>query len=127
MRLLGHGVDVVEVSGFLPADVQEELIFVTRCFRPHEIDAAGKGPHRASRLAARFAAKEAVLKALGTGWGDGMAFLDVEILATATGAPAIALHGRCADVAESIGISCWLLSLSHTATVAVASVIATAD
>lgn len=127
MRLLGHGLDIVEVSSFLPADIEEEVIFIARCFRQGEIAAAGDGPHRPSRLAARFAAKEAVLKALGTGWGDGMAFTDVEVLTTSTGAPTIALHGSCADVAQTLGISRWLLSLSHTATIAAASVIAIAD
>lgn len=127
MRLLGHGLDIVEVMHFLPLDAAEATLFLARCFRPGELAAAGEGPHRESRLAARFAAKEAVLKALGTGWGDGVAFTDVEVLATSTGAPAVALYGRCAEVAAALGVSRWLLSLTHTSTFAAASAIAVGE
>lgn len=127
MRLVGHGLDVVEIPRLLPVDPDEAALFLTRCFRPSELAAVGEGPHRPSRLAARFAAKEAVLKALGTGWGDDIAFTDVEMGTTSAGAPTVALHGRCAEVATALGVSRWLLSLTHTDTIAVASAIAVSE
>lgn len=127
MRLLGHGLDLVDISRFLRNDQLEGEARWSRQFLPGELAAAGDGSHRASRLAARFAAKEAVLKALGKGWGDGIAFTDVEVHSAPSGAPNVTLHGEAAATAAALAITGWLVSLTHTATVAAASVIALGD
>ena len=74
-------------------------------------------------LAGRFAAKEAVLKVLGTGWRGGIAWTDVEVTKEASGLPRIVLSGECARVAEQIGIARWHISISHIETHATASAI----
>ena len=86
--------------------------------------AAGAEAVRCERLAARFAAKEAVLKALGTGLRSGMEWTDIVVVRDELGAPSIRLGGRVAEVAASKGIEAWQLSLSHAGGFAMASVLA---
>ena len=81
---------------------------------------------RATRFqsyAARFAAKEAVMKALGTGWADGVTWHDVEVRRAERAAPALLLHGRAAEIARERGMARWHLALSHTADAAIAWVL----
>jgi holo-[acyl-carrier protein] synthase len=124
MGIVGHGVDVVEVAFFRKLEKDYPQVAMQAYFRASELEYAGEGPHRAEHLAGRYAAKEAVLKALGTGWIDGIAWTDIEIVALASGAPQVVLHEACARLAEDRGITNWLVSISHTEQVAVASVIA---
>lgn len=77
----------------------------------------------AEHLAVRFAAKEAVLKALGTGWRSGIAWTDVQVVRAASGKPGLKLCGEAARIADSMDIRQWLVSLSHTRDYAAASVI----
>ena len=80
---------------------------------------------RAESLAARFAAKEAIAKALGTGaWRDGIRWIDLEIVSDARGAPSVQLHGAAARRAEALGLSQWSVSLSHDDERAIAFVVA---
>src|SRR5215203_5876565 len=97
---------------------------LSRCFLPEELSEIGEGPDRIERLAGRFAAKEAVLKALGTGFGDGVGFADVVIHRAVGAAPQVRLTGGAARAAAEKGISAWQLSISHTRTMAIASAIA---
>ena len=97
--------------------------FKRRAFTPSEIDAR-RGPDLAVRLAGCFAAKEAVLKALGTGWSDGVAWTEVEIVHAPSGAPTVALSGCALEVAAERGVARWLLSLSHDGDYATATAIA---
>lgn len=127
MRLLGHGLDLVDIARFRQNDKADGHTRWERHFLPRELAAVGDGPHRASRLAARFAAKEAVLKALGTGWGDGIAFTDIELTAAPSGAPHVTLHGEAAERARTLGVTSWLITLTHTASVAAASAIAVGE
>jgi holo-[acyl-carrier protein] synthase len=85
--------------------------------------ADGGGKVRAARYAARFAAKEAVLKALGTGWTQGTSWNEIEVSRDPAGRPSITLTGRCAEIAAELGIESWHLSLSHSKANAIASVI----
>jgi holo-[acyl-carrier protein] synthase len=87
-------------------------------------DARGRG--RIASYAVRFAVKEAVAKALGTGFSDGMAWCDVEVVRDGERAPELALHGEAARMAERLRIARWHLSLTHTATMAAAVVVAEA-
>jgi holo-[acyl-carrier protein] synthase len=125
MRTLVHGIDLTEVAriGRLVADHGES--FLLRCFTERERAYAGDRKRRDEHLAARFAAKEAVLKALGTGWSNGIGWTDVEIVLLPSGQPTVQLSGRAADIAREQGIAAWLISMSHTETHAIASAIGT--
>jgi len=82
---------------------------------------------RYETLAARFAAKEAVLKVIGTGWRDGIKWTDVEVIRQPSGQPTVRLTGEAAKVAERLGLTTWAISLTHTETHAMASAVATGD
>jgi holo-[acyl-carrier protein] synthase len=118
-----HGVDLVEISSFEKLLADPENHFLTRCFLPSEVTDAGTGPNRSAKLAARFAAKEAVMKALGTGFSAGIGFQDIRIESLGSGAPIAKLQGNAAAKAEALGISAWALSTSHDGGYAIASVI----
>ena len=98
--------------------------FVQRCFTQEEQEATSVSSKktRAERYAARFAAKEAVLKALGTGLAGGIEWIDIGVVRQ-EGAPQMVLRGRAAEVAKQAGIEEWRVSMSHAAGVAIASVI----
>jgi len=125
MRIIGHGIDITEVAriGRMVAEHGEK--FFERCFTERERTYAGERKRRDEHLAARFAAKEAVLKALGTGWSDGIGWTDVEVVLLPSGQPTVKLSGRAAEVAATQGVTAWTLSLSHTESHAIASAIAT--
>jgi len=124
MCLIGHGIDIVEIAemGRLLSMGEEDLL--DQCFTDLEQEEVPKGVHRTQHIAGRFAAKEAVLKALGTGFGDGVAFVDVQIGRDPSGAPKVQLSGGAAIVAESLRVQKWLLSISHSQNFAIASAIA---
>ena len=75
-------------------------------------------------LAGRFAAKEAVMKVLGTGWREGVAFSGIEILNSPEGKPQVVLHGKTAEKAASLGIRSWHISITHSEDLAIASAVA---
>jgi holo-[acyl-carrier protein] synthase len=83
-------------------------------------------PHRAQYFAGRYAAKEAVVKALGTGFSDEVTWHDVEILRSETGAPSVNLSDGALEAANALGITRWLLSISHGDAFAIASALAVA-
>lgn len=118
-----HGVDLVEVARIARLLAEHPERFLERVFTPGERDYCLAGRRRDEHLAARFAAKEATLKALGTGWRSGIAWTDVEVSLLPSGAPVLRLQGRAAQVASEQGVSRWLVSLSHTPEYAMASVI----
>lgn len=126
MNIVGHGIDLVDVADMRRwiEDPRDPLI--PRCFVQEELDEVGEKPDRVERLAGRFAAKEAVLKALGTGFGSGVAFSDVVIHRIAGAPPEVRLIGGALKAAAERGITEWRLSISHTGTVAMASAIAIA-
>jgi holo-[acyl-carrier protein] synthase len=124
MRILGHGIDLVEVSRIAEMLERHPERFIERVFTKAEA-AHGEGhKRRTEHLAARFAAKEAVLKALGTGWSSGVAWTDIEVVRLPTGQPTIKLSGRAAEIALQQGVSDWRISITHTDSQAMASVIA---
>jgi holo-[acyl-carrier protein] synthase len=125
-HLLAHGIDIVEVPRIARMLEEHGERFLDRCFTGAEREYCLAGKRRDEHLAARFAAKEAVLKALGTGWKSGIAWTDVEVVRDPSGAPLVRLHGAAAAVAAERGIGSWSLSLSHTEGYAVASAIGTA-
>lgn len=124
MLALVHGVDLVEVERIAGMLESHGEPFVNRVFTHAEQEyAESGGSARAERYAARFAAKEAVLKAIGTGWAGGIAWTDVGVRHGSGGRPELELTGEAANVAQSQGITGWTLSLSHTAAMAMASVV----
>jgi len=124
LNIIGHGIDLVDIGEMRLwiEDPREPL--AQRCFVKEELEEVGEGSDRVERLAGKFAAKEAVLKALGTGFGAGVAFSDVIILRAAGTPPQVQLSGGAAKVAANLGISHWKLSISHAGAIAIASAIA---
>lgn len=112
MSVVGIGVDLVEVRRIARALERWGDRFTERLFTPAERARAGRGRNRVPRLAARFAAKEAVMKALGTG-RRGVGWREVEITNEPSGAPRVRLVGRAARVAEAAGIVRVHVSLTH--------------
>ena len=124
--VLGHGIDIVQNKRI--ADMLDEHgeRFITRCFTDRERDYAESSPdRRVERYAARFAVKEAVFKALGTGWRSGLSWTDMEVCRDPLGRPVLQLSGGCAEEARKRSISQWSISLSHTSDCSVGSAIAT--
>jgi holo-[acyl-carrier protein] synthase len=123
--IIGHGIDLVEIARIehMLADHGEQ--FLARVFTLHEQDAAGAlGKRRVEGLAARFAAKEATLKAIGTGLRSRMCWTDIEVVTLPSGAPSVRVSGEVARVSQQQGIARWSISLSHAGGFAVASVLA---
>ena len=123
MTVVGIGTDLVDLDRFRVVLARTPSI-VDRLFTDGEQAYARTRSDPAERLGARFAAKEAVLKALGLGLGS-VRFRDIEIRRTPSGAPTITLHGRAARVADERGVARWMLSLTHTSAVAHAIAMAT--
>ncbi len=124
MDVIGHGVDMIEVARIARMVERHGHRFLERVYTPSE-QAYFKDKKRIfEHMAARFAAKEAVLKALGTGWSGGIGWTDVEVIHEPSGRPRIELHGAAAGEARERGISSVLISLSHVDKTALASAIA---
>ena len=124
MPILGHGIDIVETSRIKRLVDEHGQRFLDRCFTPEEQRYCALNEKRYfEHLAGRFAAKEAVLKVLGTGWRGGIAWTDVEVIRETSGQPKIALTGECQRIAKDLGISTWHVSISHIETHATASAI----
>lgn len=124
MHAIAHGVDIVEVSRIGDLQAEHGERFLERCFTSEERAYCMRRRRAEEHLAARFAAKEAVLKALGLGLRGGIHWTDIEIVRDHEGAPGVVLHGRASEIAAAKGIRSWLVSLSHTTHTAIASVIA---
>ena len=123
--IVAVGVDFVEIDriGDLLASSRGDR-FVDRVFLPSEQRYCEQRARPAESFAARFAAKEAVMKCLGTGWADGVGFRTIEIVRVDGGAVGVALHGRAADVARMRGIARIHLSFAHGRRDAVAYAVA---
>jgi holo-[acyl-carrier protein] synthase len=122
--VVGVGVDVVEVERVERALRRWGDAFLARVYTPSERE-RGAGRAGVARLAARFAAKEAVMKALGVGWGW-LRFSDIEIVSDGKGRPVVRLHGGAAQVARAAGVDAVHLSLSHARGYAAAVAVAEA-
>lgn len=124
MPILGHGIDIVETDRMRKLVNDHGQRFLDRVFTAAEQQYCNANPKRYfEHLAGRFAAKEAVLKVLGTGWRGGIAWTDIEVVKDTSGQPRVELTGECGRIAASIGISRWHLSISHIETHATASAI----
>lgn len=122
--IIGHGVDIVETARIKQMLGDHPERFLERCFTAGEQADSKSSRRHLEHLAARFAAKEAVLKALGTGWSQGIGWTDIEIVRAESGKPSLSITGRAGEIAKELGITHWHLSMSHIASTAIASVIA---
>jgi holo-[acyl-carrier protein] synthase len=122
--IVAHGIDIVDVARVASMLEKHGQKFIDRCFTKTEQNAAEVSSQemRAQRFAARFAAKEAVLKALGTGLAGGIEWIDIGV-SREDGPPMVTLTGKAAEVAQKQGITDWRLSLSHAGGMAMASVV----
>jgi holo-[acyl-carrier protein] synthase len=125
--IVGIGIDAVSVArtGGLVARFGER--FVRRVFTEAEREYCGSRRDAAGSFAARFAAKEAVMKALKSGWGSGVRFKEIEVQRGERGAPFIVLHGGAREKAQALGLSNIFISLSHEGDLALAQAVATGD
>lgn len=118
--ILKTGVDIVEIDRLenLSPGIRDR--FLRRVFTPEELNIAGES---LASLAGRFAAKEAVAKALGCGMGQ-FSFQEIEIKRGANGDPVLTLHGTARRIADELGLSAWSISISHSRSNAVAVAVA---
>lgn len=123
MKIVGTGIDLVEVARVAASIKRFGERFLNRVFTPGEIAYCRSKHNFAERFAARFAAKEAALKAIGTGWRGGVAWVEVEVRREPGGRPTLHYSGRAAEYAAKLGMTRASLSLSHTAEHAIAQVI----
>jgi len=121
--IVGSGIDIAEVPRIAEVIQRHGQRFLHRVFTEGEIAYCDSKANRIERYAARFAAKEAGMKALGTGWNHGVRWRDVEVCRQPGGRPTLAFHGRAAEFAAKLGTKNVALSLSHTAEQAIAQVI----
>jgi holo-[acyl-carrier protein] synthase len=123
MPIRGLGIDLVEISRVEALLARHEDRFLERVFTLGEIAQSQGRSNRAQHLAARFAAKEAAMKALGTGLDQGISWQDVEVMGDNAGAPQLQLHAAAAARAATLGITRWHVSLTHTDSAAAAVVV----
>ena len=126
-NIIGTGIDVIEVERIERALTRPRTgeRLRTRVFTPREIAyCESRGVPRYQSYAARFAAKEAAMKAMGTGWNRNVGWSEIEVVRERGQAPTIALHGKSAEFARRRNINRFHLSITHTAKEAIAHVIA---
>src|SRR4028118_2196504 len=109
-KLIGHGIEIVETTRIRERLERSGEQFEMKHFTTIERDTSPLGAKRIEYLAGRFAAKEAILKALGIGNNPNISKLDIEIQRLPSGKPSVVLRGKCQEIAEKLGIKQWLLS-----------------
>ena len=123
MAIVGTGIDITEVARVGAAIERFGERFLRRIFTADEIRYCQSKKNKVERFAARFAAKEAALKAIGTGWRRGVAWTEVEVRREPGGRPTIHFHGVAAEFAKKLGVKRAALSITHTEETAMAQVI----
>src|SRR5204862_2325678 len=121
--ILGVGIDIAEVDRIRGAIDRHVRRFLERVYTPGEIAYVERKANRFERYAGRFAAKEAGMKAIGTGWKRGVRWQDFEVANLPTGRPTLKLHGEAARIAGQLGVKLISLSITHTAQLGMAQVI----
>jgi len=121
--IVGTGIDIAEVPRIAASIERFGERFLQRVFTEGEIRYCESKANRFERYAARFAAKEAAMKAIGTGWNHGVAWRDVEVSRMPGGRPTIQFHRKAAEFAAKLGVKYASLSLSHSEHYAIAQVI----
>ena len=127
MKIIAHGIDLVDCPRIEEMIDRHGKHFLDRVFTEAEQSYAINARVRVETLAGRFAAKEAVLKLLGTGWRGKIAWTDIEVLGNPLGQPIVTLSGEVKRIADEMGIGVVSLSISHTANFVMASAVAVAE
>lgn len=121
--ILGIGIDIVEIDRIREMRERQGERFLHFCFTDAEIAYAFSKKNVDESLAARFAAKEAAMKAIGTGWGEGITFRLIEVVREEEGRPRLVFHGKAWELLHRMGVMASHLSLSHSAHYAIAQVV----
>ncbi len=124
MEIVAHGIDLVDCPRIEAMIERHGERFIQRVFTAAEQAYAAANKNEIEKLAGRFAAKEAVLKLMGTGWRGKIAWTDVEIINNSSGQPEVALTGEVEKIAGKLGIKHISVSITHTANFAIASAVA---
>jgi holo-[acyl-carrier protein] synthase len=127
MEIVAHGIDLVDCPRIEKMIQRHGERFVKKVFTAAEQAYAEKNKNEVEKLAGRFAAKEAVLKLVGTGWRGKIAWTDIEIINNTAGQPEVNLNGEVRIIAEQLGIKHISVSITHTANFAIASAVALAE
>ncbi|MHC4104647.1 MAG: holo-ACP synthase [Planctomycetota bacterium] len=126
MEIVAHGIDLVDCPRIEAMIERHGKRFIQRIFTVAEQAYAEANKNRIEKLAGRFAAKEAVLKLMGTGWRGKIAWTDVEVINNSSGQPEVTLGGEVEKIAGKLGIKHISISITHTANFAIASAVALA-
>ena len=124
MEIIAHGIDLVDCPRIEQMMQRHAERFLNRVFTVSEQAYARKNKNTVETLAGRFAAKEAILKLMGTGWRGKIAWTDMEITNNPAGQPEVTLSGEVEEIAERLGIGHISISITHTANFAIASAVA---
>jgi len=124
MEIIAHGIDLVDCPRIEQMMQRHAERFLNRIFTVSEQAYARKNKNTVETLAGRFAAKEAILKLMGTGWRGKIAWTDMEITNNPSGQPEVTLSGEVKEIAERLGIGHISMSITHTANFAIASAVA---
>jgi len=127
MEIVAHGIDLVDCPRIEEMVKRHGERFVKRVFTAAEQAYAEANKDKIEKLAGRFAAKEAVLKLMGTGWRGKIAWTDIEVVNNAVGQPEVTLSGEVKKLAEGLGIEHVSVSITHTANFVIASAVAIAE
>ena len=124
MQIIAHGIDLVDFPRIEKMVEKHDDRFLQRVFTEKEVCYAKKNKNYIEKLAGRFAAKEAVLKLIGTGWRGKIAWTDIEVVNDALGRPAVVITGEVKKLVEQAGIEQITISITHAANFAICSAIA---
>lgn len=127
MKILGIGTDIIECLRIAQMIERHGELFINRVYTPYEIRYCSSRKQATQHYAGRWAAKEAVLKALGTGWRRGISWRDIEVRNDSQGKPVVGLRGGARDLVEQLGIREMLVSISHCRSHAMAYALAMGD
>ncbi len=127
MEIVAHGIDLVDFPRIEEMAKQHGRRFLDRIFTASEQAYADAYKNRIEKLAGRFAAKEAILKLMGTGWRGKIAWTDIEIVNNPAGQPQVNLSGEVKKISDKLGIKHISVSITHTANFAIASAVALTD
>ena len=127
MEIVAHGIDLVDCPRIEEMIERHGERFVQRVFTAAEQAYAEANKNEVEKLAGRFAAKEAILKLMGTGWRGKIAWTDIEIINNSSGQPEVTLGGEVEKIADKLGIEHISVSITHTANFAIASAVALAE
>jgi len=121
--IVGLGLDIAEIDRIEAAIVRHGAPFIDRLFTPSEQAYCESHKNRYERYAARFAAKEAAMKALGTGWRRGVRWRDIEVTREPSGKPILRLEGVAKEFADRLGVKHISMTITHSGNLALAQVI----